>query len=257
MKSVYKYVSGLALAGLLSAALVEPAAAQRGFHGGGHVSVGIGGGFRAGGIGFSGGFRTGGFGYAYGNRWGYPRIGFGLGILPYGYYPFYWGPDLYYYYGGVFYRPADGGGYTVTTPPVGAEVPQLPKGAQAIAINGEQFYEFQGVYYRAITNDKNQVVYEVAGKDGVLNTDGVEPGQYQNNGQSPDVNNQQEQMPQVGDLTDQLPEGSRKVTLNGHKYYVSPDDIYYEDYTDRNGNRAYRVASTPNDGSDAPQQNQN
>ena len=48
MKSVYKYVSGLALAGLLSAAFIEPAAAQRGFHGGGHISLGFGGGFRGG-----------------------------------------------------------------------------------------------------------------------------------------------------------------------------------------------------------------
>jgi hypothetical protein len=169
MKRFYKYASGLFLAGLISFIFTDTASAQRGFHGGGggiHIGGHSGFAFR-GGLGFHNGF-----GYHRG-FFGYPAVGFRLGLLPFGYYPFYWGPNLYYYYGGVFYTPNDNGGYEVTTPPVGAAVPTLPKGAQSIVIDGKQYYEFNGVYYQATTDDQGKVVYVVAGKDGVLNTNGI------------------------------------------------------------------------------------
>lgn len=228
MNSLFKYASGLALTGLLSVALVSTANAQRGFHSGGvHVGVGFGGGigFRSG-IGL--GFRTGGY---RGGYFGYPGIGFRIGILPDGYYPFYYGSDLYYYNGGVFYRPYDGGGYEVTVPPVGAEVPGLPKGASSIVINGQQYYEFNGVYYQAVVNDTGKTVYVIAGKNGVLNTSGDDGGV-----DGPPA-------PQVGDIVNQLPDNCRRVKLNGKKYFVSPDGIYYEEFTDNHNVKAYRIAS--------------
>jgi len=232
MKRLFKYASVFVLTGLLSLALVSTANAQRGFHGGSGVRVGVGFG---GGIGFRSGiglgFRTGVYNGGY---YGYPGLGFRIGYLPYGYYPFYWGSDLYYYYGGVFYRPYDGGGYEVTVPPVGAEVPALPRGASSIMINGQQFYEFNGVYYQAVVNDKGKTVYVIAGKDGILNTDGND-----SNVDNPPA------APQVGDAVNQLPDNCRKVKLNGKKYFVSPDGIYYEEFTDANNMRAYRIASLP------------
>ncbi len=258
MKRFYKYASGLFLAGLLSVLMITTAAAQRGGHSGGGGSFR--GGFHAGGLGGArgGGFSArggvhaslgfrGGAGY-FGGRgyhagafyrpgfgyYGYPHLGFYLGVLPFGYYPFYWGSSLYYYYGGVFYSPYDNGGYQVTSPPIGAGVPTLPESAQAIKIDGVQYYEVDGVYYKEGVNDKGEKIYIVAGKDGVLNTDSsaVDP-------------NTSEASPQVGDLVNQLPDGCRKVSLNGKKYYVSPDGIYYEKVTDPNGNAAYRIASLP------------
>jgi hypothetical protein len=89
--------------------------------------------------------------------------------LPFGYYPFYWGDYQYYYSDGLYYQYNDNQ-YTVVEPPVGASVNSLPSKAQAITINGEQYYESNGVYYRAVTKDDGTVVYEVAGKDGELNT---------------------------------------------------------------------------------------
>ena len=232
MKRLFKYASVFALAGFLSLTIVSTANAQRGFRSGG-VRVGVG--FGGGGIGFRSGvglgFRTG----VYGGYYGYPGVGFHIGYLPYGYYPFYYGSDLYYYYGGVFYRPYDGGGYEVTVPPVGAEVPGLPRGASSIVINGQQYYEFNGVYYQGIANDKGKTVYIIAGKDGVLNTDGS------------DGNVDNPPAPQVGDVVGQLPDNCRKVKLNGKKYFVSPDGIYYEEFTDSNNARAYRIASIPMD----------
>jgi hypothetical protein len=266
MKRLYKYASGLFLTGLLSVAVISTASAQHGgFHGGG----GGGGGFHSSGGGVSAhslgsttrasygsnaviahraygggyGYNRGGFyrsGYGY---YGYPHLGFYLGVLPFGYYPFYWGDNLYYYYGGVFYSPYDGGGYQVTTPPVGAAVPSLPDGAKSIMIDGQQFYELNGVYFKTVVNDQGKKVYVVAGRDGVLNTD------------DSNVAPAQSAAPQVGDVVNELPDNCRKVSLNGKKYYVSPNGIYYQPYVDENGNTGYRIASVPDDNDNNDQEN--
>lgn len=196
-------------------------------------------GFR-GGAGFSSGYRSGfnlGLGFGYRGYYGYPSLGFYFNALPFGYYPFYMGSSLYYYYDGIFYRPYDEG-YVITAPPVGAAVPGLPKGAKAIMIDNQQFFEYNGVYYKIIINDKGDKVYVVAGKDGVLNTD---KGDGSDNGDNGTVN----EVPRVGDIVDQLPENARRVTLNGKKYYITADDIYLEEAKDANGNTVYRIASVP------------
>ncbi len=267
MKSFYKYASGLLFTGLLSVVMIAPASAQRGFRGGGgggsyrmsgggsgfHSTTGLstgargatgsgyahtglsyrnGTGYFAGAGYHSGAFYRPGFGY-----YGYPHLGFYCGLLPYGYYPFYWGASLYYYYGGVFYSPYDNGGYQVTAPPIGAGVPNLPSNAQSIKIDGVQYYEVDGVYYKETTDDKGKKIYVVAGRDGVLNTDP--------NTTDPNADAATPAAPQIGDIVNQLPEGCHKVSLNGKKYYVSPNDIYYEKVTDPNGNVAFRIVSLP------------
>jgi hypothetical protein len=236
MQVLYNKIRGLVLTGLILAALASTASAQRGSHYGGvHVTGGISlGGFH-GGIGIHGGVSyayRGPYGYGY---YGYPVTGFRVGYLPYPYYPFYFGADLYYYYGGVFYMPNDNGGYEVTIPPIGAAVPELPQGAQPILIDGKQYYEYNGVYYQPTVNDKGKTVYIIAGKDGQLNTNG-------------DVSDDAQPAPQVGDVVNQLPDNCRIVNLNGKKYYVSPDGIYYEDFTDKNNAKGYRIVSIPIDG---------
>jgi len=227
MKKLFKYTSGLILTGLLSLVLVVTADAQRGaFHGGGVVRIG-GGGFGGARVGVGGFYRP-GVGY-----FGYPHLGFYFGALPYGYYPFYWGDYQYYYANGVFYTPYANGGYQVATPPVGAAIPALPRGAKSIMIDNQQYYEFNGVYYKIVVNDQGQKVYVVAGKDGVLNTDGSQA--------------QEDMAPRVGDIINQLPDNCRKVNLNGKRYFVAPNDIYYEQFTDSSGNTAYRIASVPDE----------
>ncbi|HTH82047.1 MAG TPA: DUF6515 family protein [Mucilaginibacter sp.] len=240
MKNLNKYAAGLLFAGALTVMTVVNADAQRGgghsggggFHGGGGLSFRGGGGYRGsyGGYGYRGGL-----GLGIGLGFGYPALGFYLNALPFGYYPFYVGSSLYYYADGTFYSPYEGGGYVVATPPVGAAVPKLPKGARPIMIDNQQFYQYNGVYYKAVVNDKGEKVFVVAGKDGVLNTDG----------DNADNNVSQPAQPQVGDIVNQIPDNSRKVTLNGKKYLVSPDDIYFEKITDRDGNVAYKIVSIP------------
>lgn len=107
---------------------------------------------------------------AYYNRYYAPRLGFRINILPYGYYPFYFGGYPYYYNDGFFYQPYADGGYQIVEPPVGAVVTQLPAGAQSIVIDGVQYYELNGVYYQPVTNADGSIGYQIAGKDGQLQT---------------------------------------------------------------------------------------
>jgi len=170
--------------------------------------------------------------HGYYNTYYAPRLGFSIGYLPYGYYPFYWDDLQFYYNDGLFYN-YDNGQYTVVEPPIGAEVDKLPANAQSIVINGKQYYESNGVYYEPITKDDGSVVYQVAGKDGELNT----------NDQGVD----EQQAPQVGDIVATLPEECRRININGQKFFVSPDGYYFQETRDPNGNKVYKVVGTPAD----------
>lgn len=229
MKRAYKSISGLLLAGLLIIVLSTSASAQRGRgHFGGGVHLGFGGPRFSFGLGYYRPYYT------------YPRLGFYINTLPYGYYPFFVGPDQYYYYGGTFYRPYNNG-YEIAAPPIGAAIPQLPSNAHPIMIDGQQYYEQNGVYYKEGVDDKGKKVFIVSGKDGVLNTDNANTD-----------NNTNQRPPQVGDVVNQLPDDCRIVTLNKKKYFISPDDIYYEEFKDASNNISYRIASVPEDEAPAP-----
>ena len=173
-----------------------------------------------------------------------PRLGFSIGILPYGYYPFYYGDYQYFYSGGLFYQ-FDNDEYTVVEPPVGAEVKTLPSDAQSIVINGQQYYEADGVYYVPITKDDGTLSYQVAGKDGELNTtdqsvDNTPPA------------------PQIGDVVNQLPANCRKININGQRMYLSQDGIYYKAVVDANGNTTFQIVGLPADNDqDQPDQTTN
>jgi len=157
-----------------------------------------------------------------------PFLGISIGVLPFGYYPFYYGADQFYYSGGLFYQQNDNQ-YKVVVPPVGAEVPTLPEDAQQVVINGQSYYEYKGVYYSEAANAEGKTVYVVAGKDGVLNTaDGA-------------IN--ADNIPQIGDIVAALPDGSRQVMLKGEKYYVSEDGVYYEEIVDANNKISYKVVA--------------
>lgn len=199
------------------------------------------------------GSYRGNYGYGYGRNYGYnsryfnrgfynnrgyynsyylPRLGFSIGVLPFGYYPFWYGNYQYYYSDGLYYQYNDSQ-YTVVEPPVGAAVNSLPSKAEPITINGEQYYESNGVYYRAVTKDDGTVVYEVAGKDGELNTGDA---QYDDAPQF-----------QIGEIVKQLPEDSRKIKVNGEKLYVAPDGTYFQEIRDSANNKVYKVVGLATD----------
>ena len=206
--------------------------------------------------GYYGGVRFGFGAYYHGY---YPHIGFRLNVLPYGYYPFYFGGYPYYYNQGLFYQPYANGGYQVVAPPVGAEIPNLPEGAQEIVIDGNQFFQKDGIYYQPITDESGRRVFRVAGKDGVLNTEAgqqlYDPAYQSPQGYpAPDNNsnsnyNNYNTLPQVGDVVNAVPAGSKKVKINGEKLFVSPDGVYYQE-DNSGGSRLYRVVGIPgSDGS--------
>jgi hypothetical protein len=151
-------------------------------------------------------------------------IGIRVTILPFGYYPIYVGLVPYYYYEGVYYRRYQdhSDAYEVVDAPMGAVVTSLPKGATKVVLNGEKFYEFNGNYYKEGTNSKNEVVYTVVGKNGVID-----------NTEEPTVTNAP-QVPQVGDEITVLPENSKQVTINGDVLYVTPDNLYLKAETVNN-----------------------
>jgi hypothetical protein len=122
----------------------------------------------------------------------------------------------------------------VVEPPVGAEVKNLPSDAKSIMINGEQYYESNGVYYQPYTKDDGTQVYVIAGKDGELNTDNSGNGDVQ-------------QGPQIGDIVTQLPDDCRKIKINGEKLFVSPDGYYYQESQNNNGDTIYKIVGTPSD----------
>ncbi|MBE7176498.1 MAG: hypothetical protein INR69_08855 [Mucilaginibacter polytrichastri] len=178
-----------------------------------------------------GGWGLGGFyrpwGWGMGWNYGYaPFLGMSFGYLPFGYSSFMWGPNTYYYNDGYFYRRYSDNDYRIVPPPIGAEVKRLPKEASSVTIDGQQYFERDGVYYQETRNAKGKKMYKVVGRDGELNTG--------ENGMAPIV----------GDVVDQLPTDSRPITLNNVRYYVSPADVYYEEVND-SGKTQYRVVRTP------------
>ncbi|QQL48955.1 DUF6515 family protein [Mucilaginibacter ginkgonis] len=176
-----------------------------------------------------------------------PRIGFRLNILPYGYYPFYYGPDQFFYSGGYFYQ-YNNNEYTVVEPPLGAEVNSLPSNAQAINIDGQQYYEANGVYYLPVTRDDGSTAYQVVGKDGQLSTGAgqYQQGDYQGDQQAyPQDNTYAPQnsndMLQPGEVVQALPPDTRKVKIEGETYHVDQAGIYYHEERDQSGRKVYRV----------------
>ncbi|WP_374163321.1 DUF6515 family protein [Arcticibacter sp. MXS-1] len=151
-----------------------------------------------------------------------PWLGFRFRALPWGYVTVHYGPNIFYYYDGLFYRNFRDY-YEVVPPPVGAEVPALPAGAKEVHINGQVYYEKNGVYYRRVGSEDDKESYVVAGKDGDFSTD------------TTDV--------KEGDIIERLPEDSRKVVINGLDYYLAPNGFYYQETVDGD-KKTYRVVGS-------------
>jgi hypothetical protein len=186
-------------------------------------------------------FADGLFYAAYGDYFGLvaPPFGLTLGFLPRGYWGFNWGGYPYYYYSGVFYKPTEDKKYQVVVPPVGAEVPSIPKEAKAIVVNDQKLYEYLGTYYKEVMGADGKIKYIVQGKDGVLNTDNVKDsvaGYDHNYIHNHDTNAQPATIytASVGDIVLQLPSQTMVVIVNGKKLYVTPEHIYYEEFVDGN-----------------------
>jgi hypothetical protein len=170
----------------------------------------------------------------------FPPFGLRIGFLPYGYSTFYMGANPFYYSNGIYYRQYNDNSYEVVDAPMGATVSNLPKGAKSVVVNGEKLYELNGTYYKADRDSNGNDVYVVVGKNGEINNtnqgDAVNP-----DGSYPDANAAPVSSLQMGDVVSQLPEGSKVVTINGEKTYVTPDNTYLEQESTNNGVVQYKV----------------
>ena len=54
--------------------------------------------------------------------------------------------------------------YLTVDPPKGARVDALPEGYNTVELNSDEFYEFEGTYYKEVTNENNEELYEVVGE---------------------------------------------------------------------------------------------
>jgi hypothetical protein len=181
--------------------------------------------------------------YGYGLHLIFPPIGIRVGVLPLGYYPFYWGADPYFYYGGIFYNPYTDGGYQVVTPPLGALVPELPAGVQTQVINGQEFYVYYGTFYQKEVHANGEVWFKVVGRNGKLETGNPQyDQQYQPvtppSSTQPD---QQTPAPVAGDLLNKLPDGCTAVNIGGEQYFKAPDGTYYQEVIGQDNKVMYQM----------------
>ena len=77
----------------------------------------------------------------------YPRVGYGVAVLPPGHIALTWrGGAHYYFHGGVWYAPARAG-FVVVRPPVGIVIPVLPPAYTTVYVSGTPYYYADDVYY--------------------------------------------------------------------------------------------------------------
>jgi hypothetical protein len=174
-------------------------------------------------------FAEGLFYTSYGDYYGLvaPPFGLTISFLPRGYMGLSIGGYPYYYYSGIFYRPTEDEKYQVVQAPIGAELPSIPKEAKVIVINDQKLYEYLGTYYKEIVGADGKTKYIVQGKDGVLNTESqIKEVTVESSGTN--------YAPSIGDVVMQLPSRYKTVVINNKKLYVTPENIYYEEFIEDN-----------------------
>ena len=134
---------------------------------------------------------------------GGPRV-----VIPYG-------GISFHYSNGYYYRPYSNY-FRVVAPPIGIHINILPRGYRrvyVVVINDQKYFELDGTYYKEEIRDNDEIWYTVVGKNGKLSTD----EEYEDD------------TPYIGDTVNELPPNCKTVVVNGNRYYVSPDDVYYEE----------------------------
>ena len=114
---------------------------------------------------------------------------------------------FFFYFGGVFY---DNGpsGYVVVAPPMNAEIPELPPGAETVVVGNTVFYYVAGAFY-------------LQQPDGGFTVVGAP----------------------MGAVVSMLPPDASEVDVNGTGYYLA-DGVYYLPVM-QNGVTAYEVVPQP------------
>lgn len=95
---------------------------------------------------------------AHGHAQHYPRTGVRMPALPAHTPIVAWSGAHYGFHSGVWYSPADRGGYVVVRPPLGIVVPALPSLRTLVVVGGISYLYLNGVYYREHATGGYEVV---------------------------------------------------------------------------------------------------
>ena len=139
--------------------------------------------------------------------WSDYHAGMRIDRLPDGYRRFHFRDHDYYYFEGVFYDD-EPSGYVVIAPPLDADVPDLPPGAETVVANGTVYYYVDGTFY-VQESDGSYVVVAAP----------------------------------IGVTVSELPPDAVQVVINGVAYYQS-GGIYYLPVME-NGVTAYLTVAQP------------
>jgi hypothetical protein len=162
-----------------------------------------------------------------------PPFGLHVSVLPRGSRKLRINGYPYYYFNGIFYRP-NTRDFEIVPAPVGAEVASVPGDSKTMTIDGEKYFEYNGTYFKAHVKPNGEIGYVVEGKHGVLNTE-------RNRVADNNAQQQTDIRPSIGEVFDKLPADYKTVVINSKKYFLSPDNVYYEEVIDGNQVR-YKVA---------------
>jgi hypothetical protein len=162
-----------------------------------------------------------------------PPLGLRVNLLPRGYWPLQISGYHYYYSNGIFYR-KNKCDYEVVQAPVGAEIPSIPRDSKVMVIDGEKYYEYNGTYFKDYVKVNGELWYTVEGKHGILNTDrnNVTDNTPQPVQLSQPVQPSADTRPSIGEVFDKLPADCKTVVINSKKYFISADNVYYEEVID-------------------------
>ena len=161
-----------------------------------------------------------------------PPFGIHVNVLPRNYWPLRMSGSPYFYANGTFYRQTNRD-YEVVQAPVGADVPSIPRDSKTMVIDGEKYYEYNGTYFKDHIKPNGELWYTVEGKHGVLNTD--------KNNTADSYSPPADPRPSIGEIVDTLPNDYKTIVINSKKYFLSADNVYYEEFIDGRQVR-YKVA---------------
>jgi hypothetical protein len=74
------------------------------------------------------------------------------------------GKKYFYYYGTFYIKTDEADEYITVDPPKGAIVDALPEGYKDVTVDGNEYYEFEGILYKPVISENDEELFEVTGK---------------------------------------------------------------------------------------------
>ena len=108
-------------------------------------------------------------------------------------------------------------------------------------VNVQTYYEYDGTLYAQEFNANNEVLYTVVGVHGVL--DNTQLSAIDNTVVNPSPSLNDPVVPLNNSNIQTLPANCKVVEENGQKYYLSPQNIYYQEIIGADGTVSYQIVN--------------